>query len=552
MTNYLQEYYNEIINGKIIAGQEMILELRNLVEDLKNPRYKYDTTEAEARIIFMETCCKQSKKPFYLRPLKLLLWQKAFLEALYSFQIYDEELGRWKKRFNEALLLIARKNGKTTFMAGDAEYDLWVGDGGQDIVCGSNDDKTANLLWSEIEGMRSRLDPKMRWTHKNLMQIENLSTETKVFKMSGKSQNKDGRNIDKFLFDESHDAPDDELANAGKKSQSAKEEPMFINLTTEGFGVKDCYLDRKLIYARAIINKEIDDETFLPWLYTQDSENEIWQDENSWYKSNPSLGVIKKWSQLRSEIEKSKLDKTTRVHTLTKDFNIKQNSAEAWLMPEDYQYEATFNLEDFRDSFGVGAVDLSETSDLTCAKILLMKKNDPTKYVFTKYWIPEAKLSDSDDKKAGAKYEEWIKDDLIELTQGTDNDVSKVADWFASLKKKYNIRCIAVGYDVRSSKPFTDRMDDYGIEIVKVLQNRYTLSEPMKLVERDLKLRVLNYNENPIDQWCFGNAVIDIDTMCRIMCIKLEQQKRIDGAVTTIILYWMFREYKDEILRKLK
>ena len=123
MTTYLQEYYNEIITGKLIAGQEMILELKNLIEDLDNLRYKYDTTEAEARILFMETCCKQSKKPFYLKPLKLLLWQKAFLEVLYSFKIYDEELGRWKKRFNESLLLIARKNGKTTFMAADAEYD---------------------------------------------------------------------------------------------------------------------------------------------------------------------------------------------------------------------------------------------------------------------------------------------------------------------------------------------------------------------------------------------------------------------------------------------
>ncbi len=548
---YLEQYRNEILNGNIIAGQELITELNNLCEDLHNSRYRYETEEANKRIFFMETMCLQSKKPFYLKPLKLMLWQKAYIECLYSFKIYDFELGRWKKRFNESLLLIARKNGKTTFMAGDANYDLWLGDGGQDIVCGSNDDKTAALLWNEIEGMRSRLDPKMSWTHKNLQQIENLSTNTKIFKMSGKSQNKDGRNIDKFYFDESHDAPDEELANAGKKSQSAKEEPLFINLTTEGFGVKDCYLDKKLKYARAVLNKEIFDETFLPWLYTQDSENEIWQDEKSWYKSNPSLGVIKKWSQLRSEVEKSKIDKATRMHTLTKDFNIKQNSASAWLMPDDYDYQAVFNLEDFRGSFCLGAVDLSTTTDLTCAKILLMKPDDPIKYVYTKYFIPEAKLTDSDDIKAGAKYRDWVQDKLIELTPGNDNDLTKVADWFYWLFKTYKIRCMWCGYDVRDSNPFTKRMQEYHFECEIVRQAREVMSEPMKLVEKDLKTRLLNYNENPIDKWCFSNAVMDIDNLCRVMCVKMEETKRIDGAVTTIILYTIFRRHREDFMKKL-
>lgn len=550
---YLEQYYNEIKKGNIIAGKWLKRSLKNLCEDLHNPKFRYDTSEAIKRIFFMETYCLQSKKPFYLKPMTLLLWQKAFIECLYSFQIYDEDLGRWKKRFNESLLEIARKNGKTTFMAANAHYDLWLGDGGQDIVCGSNDDKTAALLWTEIEGMRSRLDKKMKWTHKNLQQIENLGSNTKIFKMSGKSQNKDGRNIDVFYFDESHDAPDEELANAGKKSQSAKDEPLFINLTTEGFGVKDCYLDKKIDYAKAVINKEINDDTFLPWLYLQDSENEIWHDEQSWYKSNPSLGVIKKWSQLRSEVEKSKIDSATRVHTLTKDFNIKQNSASAWLTPDAYEYKAVFNIEDFKNSFAIGAVDLSETSDLTCAKILLMKKDDPVKYIYTKYFIPESKLTDSDDIKAGAKYKEWVNDGLITLCPGNDNDLTMVADWFFWLWKTYKIRTLWCGYDVRDSKQFTRKMEeDYSIECEVIPQKRYFLSEPMKVVEKDLKSRLINYNENPVDQWCFANSLMDMDNSLKIMCKKIEPQKRIDGSVTTIMLYKMFKSHKEEFLRKLK
>lgn len=128
-----------------------------------------------------------------MKPLKLLLWQKAFIEVIYSFKKYSDELGRWIRRFQDIMLLIARKNGKTTLMAADAHTDLRIGDGGQDIVCTSNDDRQASLLWNEVDGMRKRIDPKGKWTHKNMSQIENLTNDTKIFKLSSKTHNKDGQ-----------------------------------------------------------------------------------------------------------------------------------------------------------------------------------------------------------------------------------------------------------------------------------------------------------------------------------------------------------------------
>ena len=322
---YLVQYYNAVKNGKIIAGREIKTELFKLISDLNSNHYKYDVAEARKRIAFMECLCLQGKKPFYMQPVQLMLWQKAFIETIYSFKKYSNELNGWIRRFQDILLLVARKNGKSTLMAADGHTDLRIGDGGMDIVCASNDDRQAGLIWNEIDGMRKRIDPKSRWTKKNLSQITNLSNDTKIFKMSSKTQNKDGRNIDKVFMDESHDARNDEIAAACWKSMSAKDEPLFINLTTEGF-INDGYLDEKLIYARGVLNDEIDDDAFLPWLYTQDSEQEIWQDESSWYKSNPSLGVIKKWSFLRREIATAKIQKSARMHTLCKDFNIKQNT----------------------------------------------------------------------------------------------------------------------------------------------------------------------------------------------------------------------------------
>ncbi len=547
---FLVQYRNEIKNGEIIAGAEMIQELDKLIFDLKDSTYIYDPKEAHIRIKFMENLCLQSKKPFYMKPMELLLWEKAFIEAMYSFKKYDTELGRWIRRFKDILLLIARKNGKTTLLAADAHTDLRIGDGGMDIVCCSNDDKQASLIWNEIDGMRKRIDPKSRYTHKNMSEIRNIENDTKIFKMSAKTQNKDGRNIDKTYNDESHDAKDDEIAMACWQSMAVKDEPLFINLTTEGF-VNDGYLDNKLIYARQVLNDEIDDDTFLPWLYTQDSEAEIWQDEQSWYKSNPSLGTIKKWSYLRGNANKAKYQKSTKVHVLCKDFNIKQNNAQAWLMDSDYRYEAVFDIEDFKDSLCLGAVDLAETTDLTCAKIMLMKPGDKTKYIYSMYFIPESKLDKVDDIEAGAKYVEWSKQGILRIHEGNDVDLTKVADWFYELYRDYGLRIYKCGYDQRFSKEFLKRMDDYGFDCEMINQNRYVMSSPMKLVEADLKDRLINQNNNEMDLWCLGNCAIEVDNLGNCMPVKPgnKRSKRIDGAVTLIILYATYKRFRNEVFK---
>jgi phage terminase large subunit-like protein len=551
--NYLTQYWKAIQSKEVIVGHEMRKLIKKLINDLEDERYTYDVEEAHLRIDFMEALCLQNKKPFYNKPLELMLWQKAFIEVVYSFQKYNSDYGRHIRRFLDIIILIARKNGKTTFMAADAHCDLRIGDGGQDIVCTSNDDRQASLLWGEVGGMRKRIDPHSKHTHQNMSLILNKSNDTKIFKLSSKTQNKDGRNIDKAYFDESHDAKDDEIAAACQKSMSVKEDPMFVNLTTEGF-INDGYLDNKLIYARKVLNDEIEDDTFLAWLYTQDSEDEIWQDEKSWEKSNPSIGVIKKWDYLRGEISKSKVDKSTRMHTLCKDFNIKQNNAQSWLMREDYDYPTEiFDLEEFRGAFCLGAVDLSSTTDLSNAKILLMKKGDKKKYIYSHYWIPESKLSDSDDKEAGADYKQWALDGILTIHEGNEIDISQIADWFYKLYKDYNIKPYMTGYDQRFSKAFTDRMSDYSFEVEMILQGK-VLSNAMKLVEAEFKDKSINYNQNKMDKWNFGNCAIEMDNTFQIMPVKVQGQdsKRIDGAVTLIILYEVFRRYRSEFNRLIK
>lgn len=538
---YLEQYRDEIRKGNIIAGQELITALDRYVADIHSGEYIYDTCAANMRMDFMERFIKLTKSPYYGQPMKLMLWQKAFIECFYSMKRPD---GR--DRFKKAILLIARKNTKTETCNGLALTELMVGPDGADIVCSSNDDTQANILYDGIDTMRIMFDPKGKRTHKNLREIKNKKNGSKVFKLSDRTKNKEGRNIDTAIIDEVHEMKDKVIINAIEQSQSLKDNPKEIIISTEGY-ISGGALDSELDYARKVLADEVDDDTLMIWLYTQDSELEIWQDESSWQKSNPTLGIIKKYDYIRDRLKKSRIDSETRISTLCKDFNIKQNTAQKWLLDEDYKYEQEkLTLEDFRDSYCLAACDLSETTDLTNVKILLMRPGDKKKYIFSHYFIPESKLEQADDKSAGAKYLEWAKEGYITICEGSLNDLTLVADSLYNLKRDYGIRIVKCGYDVKFSKDFIDRMDEYGIETELIQQSKEVMSPAMKWLEADFKAHIVNYGNNPVDEWNFGNASCQLDKKGRIFCVKSSVPARIDGAVTTIILYAVHQRYRTE------
>ena len=546
--SYLEEYWGLIQRKEVVVGYWIRQAVKNLVNDLDDPRYIYDTEEANKRFRFEESLCLQSKAPYYMKPIQLMPWQKAWWEAVYSFKMADTGL----RRFTEGLLEISRKNGKSTSFAADGNYDLFMGEGGTDICCASNDDRQAKLIWLEIGGMRSRLDPKKALTSQNLTEIKNRRKNITVFRLSSKTQNKDGFNISKTYLDESHDIAEEngqsEIAEACWRGMSSKEEPLFLNCTTQGFN-RDCYLDHKISYAKKVISGEIDDEHFIAFLYEQDSEQEIWQDESSWEKSNPSIRYgVKKIAKLRRDVEAAKYDKATRIHMLTKDFNVPQSNAQSWLMLEDYDYPVQdFSPEDFRGALVLGAVDLSATTDLSSAKILMMRPEDKTKYILSHYWIPESKLESADDKEAGAAYQEWAKAGLLTIDEGNEINIAAIADWFYQLNREFGFRPYKIGYDQRFAKTFIERCAEYGFETEMLAQGR-ALSNAMKLVEADLKSRFINFNQNAIDKWCLANCCCAVDNVGNIQPVKIpgQQSKRIDGALTFIMLYEVYRRYKTD------
>lgn len=554
--SWLLEYKHAIDRGEIKAGVELITELENLLADLDDPQYRYDTEFSDLIISFIENCCKLTVAPFYGKPFVLELWQKAFIEVSFSFQIQSIDSGKWVQRFQEILLLIARKNGKTELIAAILFTLLILGGQGSQIVCSGTNDNIASICYDTIDRMRLLVDPDSIDTWKNQKGIKCKINGNFIFKLCDSSRGKEGRNIDVAGLDEIHELQNDGIYKPIQQSTGVKESYIIFMFSSEGF-TNEGFLDTKLKEYRDILNgvdRSESSKRKLPWIYSQDSEAEVWEVNEdginpAWQKSNPSVGKIKKWSYLRDRVEEARRSKADRVYVLSKDFDFHVSAATAWLEKSDYDYIELFNIEDFRNTYALGAVDLSETTDLTNAKVLLMRKDDRRKFVLSHYWIPKTKLEESDDKAAGAKYLEWAQQGILTICDQNENDLSLVADWFYELYAKYGIQLLFCGYDQRFKRDWITRMEYYGWsdkeQLIMINQSPDVLHTANCQVEADLKDRLI-IGLNDMDKWCLGNAALKVDNKGKSLVVKIDNMKakRIDGAVCSVILQETYNRYK--------
>ena len=569
--SYIIQYYQKIQSGEIIAGQELILQLKKLVAEVSDPilqgvkKIRFEPEEAAKRIRFIETKCKHYEAPHAGKPFLLELFQKAFIEAIFAIKQYSEELGRYIRKYQEILFLVGRKNGKTPLIGAICLAEWFCGPVGLKILCASNDYDQADLMFSAINSMREESPSLEKVTRHNLKGIffGNPKQKTKkgkfsyqnkgsIKKLSKRQKNKEGRNIGIGAVDEVFEMEDDSLTMPIRQALSTQDEPLYFELTTEGF-TNDGYLDHRLDTARKVLYGEIENERMLVWLYTQDSEQEIWQDEQSWYKSNPGLGVIKKFSFLRNMLNDAKNSSSTKAFVLAKDFNIKQNKASAWLQKEDIDNDLTYDIEDYRGCIGIGGADLSESGDLSNAKCLIVNPATRKKSVLSMYFIPSSKLEwhTEEEKVRADRYREWARKGYLYICEDEEVNHSDIVAWFVSLYKKYKIKVLYTGYDKWQAKGFRNEMQDYGFNLEKIEQG-FALSNAMDLVESDLKANRLNYNQNPIDKFCLENtAILWNPAGTKKMPAKVQgmEENKIDGAVVLLICYETLSRYRAEYIK---
>lgn len=551
--SYIRAYWEEIQSGKAIVGYYVKAQMKMLLADLENPNLQIDFADSEKRINFIERECRHSEAPFAGKPFILMTWQKAIIEAIFAIKIYNEELKKYVRKYQEVLLVVARKSGKTPLASAISLAEWFTGEMGTKILYGSNDYDQADLLFMATDAMREASPKLARCTRRNQKgiffgnkkqksKIGKFTSQNKgsIRKMSARTSAKEGRNIKIGVVDEVHELKDDTFVMPIRQALSTQNEPLYIELTTEGF-VEDGYLDGRLKIAEGVLNGEIDKPNFLIFWYAQDNEEEIWQDEKSWYKSNPGLGVVKKWSFLRGMVEDAKISAATRAFVLAKDFNIKQNSAVAWLAEHVIINPATFDMEELRGQYYIGGIDLSETTDLTAAVALFVNPYTMKKYALSHYFIPEVKIETNSKLNPEEKdYLEWAKQGLVTICKGNEVDPDEVVNWYVELLKMYEVKPLKFGFDIWHSTALKKGIATYFGEdkLCKVAMNFWTLSNPMSLLESDLTLKILNYGNNPVTKWCLKNTALKLNNVGMKMPVKVHQSKnRIDGAVAIIIAY---------------
>ncbi len=557
--SFLIEYIEKCKKKEIIIGNELMIMLDILINHFEDEDIKVDFKESNIRIKFIEKECKHYEAPFAGKPFILTLRQKAFIEAFYSFKIFDAEADRWVRLYQEYLLLIGRKCGKTPLVAAMDLAEWFCGEMGTKVLCSSNDYEQADLMFQAIDAMREESKTLEKVTRKNIKGIffgnpkqkkktGKFSRQNKgnIRKISAKTGAKEGKNIKVGSVDEVHELKDNSSTMPIRQALSTQDEPIYGELTTEGF-TRDGYLDERLKEARKVLKGELNRPRWLIWLHTQDSEEEIWRDESSWCKSNPDLGTIKKWSFLRNMIEEAKTSSATRAFVLAKDFNLPQSASSAWLQESNIVQIETFDLIDFAGSFYISGNDFAETTDLCASTILLKKPNDKKTYFHTHYWIPESKLDTSPD---GVDYKTWEREGWMTIVEGNSVDSALVADWHFELLKEYDLKPFKSGYDNRFAKDFQNRyIETFGEKItVNIPQDFKVLNNPMRTLEADMRDGLVNYQNNPVCYWCFSNTGIILDKLGRIMPTKMETNKRIDGTASKIIAYATLEWHRSEFM----
>lgn len=551
--NYIEQYYHAIEKGRVTVSTKVRKTYKHLVDKLhdKDSPYIYDDDRANYVIDFIQTFCKHSKGKWGGRPVILELWQKAATAALFGFIDKKTRL----RQYRQLILIIARKNGKSTWATCLGLYLLIAdGEAGPEIYSAATKRDQAKIIWNEARRM-IRKSPAL---HKKIdLRVSTIRCgfNEGIFEPLGSDSEKlDGLNVHGALIDELHAIKDKNLYDVIVDGMTAREQPLCIITTTAGT-VRDNIFDLKYEECERIINGYGDpegykDETILPIVYELDSRDE-WTHPDMWEKANPGLGSIKNKQMLAQKVHQAQNNPLLVKNLLCKDFNVRETGGESFFTFEQLNNEQRFDSKELKPRYGIGGFDLSDTTDLTCATMLFMVPGDDHIYVKQMYWIPE-EFFDKRVREDNVPYDIWYQKGLIQKSPGFRNDFRLISEWFKKLQDEEDIYLYKCGYDRWSAAYLVKDMEAiFGEQaMVPIAQGKKTLSAPMKNLAADLTAKKIVYNNNPILKWCMTNVAVDVDRNDNIQpCKTSNPRKRIDGFASLLDAYTVLENCKDDYLQ---
>ena len=548
--NWPREYLKAIETGAEVVSYKVNEVYKREVAWMNDPDFPFIFDEAAGQrpIDFIEQFCRHYEGEWAGQQIKLDLFQKAKIQLVYGWK--EKDTGY--RRFREVIDIRGRKNGKSTETAAVELYSLIAdGEGGAQVWCTANKKDQAKIIFNAAVAMMQQSPALKTILKKRQSDIYFPATFSILGAQAADSKTMDGLNAHFFSQDEWHEARTRKIYDVMKQSQSTRRQPLAWLISTNGFQ-REGFFDDRYEYATqvALWCDGYEDYRTLPLIYELDSRDE-WQDPKCWKKANPGLGTIKSCQALEQWVEDAKRDPTALPTVLTKDFNVPENSSQSWLPYDACVNETVVPIELLEKSYAVGGCDLSATTDLTCATLLIKKPNDDNLYVLQKYFLPEARVRNVEGNSAReAPYRLWAEQGWLHICDGATVDYRAVTEWFVSMVKNHNIRPLWVAYDRALAGYWVEEMEGYGFDMERVAQGPFTWSYPMKRLGGLFEDHKIIYQNNPMLRWCLlntGAKTTNRDGIQTIQPVKTSATKRIDGMVSLLNAFVGYCNHEDEI-----
>lgn len=552
-TNYARKYLNAIRSGKVVVSEpvRMVYERLEKEQQDKTFKYRFDLKLGNHAIEFIETFCRHYEGELAGQLVKLDLWQKAFIQTLFGWIDRKTKL----RRFREFMLLVARKNGKSMLSACIMVYML-VADGEPGAQCVSIATKydQAAIVYKTARKIVEQ-DPELDALVRPIVGgMEFKLTNSTMKALASKSKTLDGLNLHYCSCDELHAQEDRNMYDVTKQGMKARKQPIYGSITTAGFAREGIY-DSIFEYALSVAKGTVQDDRMLPLLYMLDNREE-WTKSEAWGKANPGLGTIKDRQQLADDVERAKNDPSYLPTLLVKDFNIQENAASTWLPFAVLKNETVAPDEYLNHSYAIGGCDLSATTDLTCATLLIRRPNDPHFYVLQKYFLPRARVEQIEQQgRKEAPYKLWAEQGHIKLCDTATVDYNDVTAWFVEMVQKRDIRPLWVCYDAALSGYWVPQMQETGFDMERIRQGPVTWTYPMKRMKGLFEDKLIVYQNNPILRWCLSNTAAKSSNQRGVDSIqpeKITANRRIDGTVSLLNAMTGYYNHEDEFLQYLR
>lgn len=548
MDNWIFKYHEAIQKKEVIVGVWVRLCFEILTTGLLNGEWEFNEKKANKAIKFIENFCHHSEGRSDL--LHLELWQKAIVSAI--FGIMDKTTGY--RQFREVFIIVARKNGKTLFAAAIAAYMTYVdGEYGAKVYFLAPKLDQADLVYDAFYQIVQSDDELDSITKKRRSDIYIKAFNTSVKKIAFNSKKSDGFNPQLVVNDEMEAWPGDQGLKQYEVMTSAlgaRKQPLIISIATAGY-VNDGIFDELFKRATAFLKGNSREKRLLPFIYMID-DIEKWDSIEELKKSNPNLGVSVSVEYYLEQIEIARNSISKKVEFMTKFCNIKQNSAVAWLDYWDVMKcvheEKPLSLEDFKGCYCVGGIDLSRTTDLTAASIVINR--DGINHIFTRFYMPQKRYEVAINED-NTPYNIYRDRGFLFISGENQVDYKDVYNWFIELVKVYKIKPLKIGYDRYSANYLVEDLKTAGFHTDDVYQGT-NLTPILREFEGNLKDGLFDFGDNSMLAAHFLNVAVDINLNdSRMKPVKIEKRMRIDGAMSVFDALTMVSKYHNEIGKKL-